>query len=128
MNNKKINMIKEDKKWIIDYNFQKEGIYQFEIVFNNIINDMNYFFATCSNIISLDFSNFNSSNVTDMYCLFSKCIRLKEIKGLNKLNTKNATTFDGMFQRCNELEYLDLSNFDTSNVTRMNICLLNVID
>ena len=44
MNNKKINMIKEDEKWIIDYNSQKEGIYQFEIVFNNIINDMNYFF------------------------------------------------------------------------------------
>ena len=44
LNNKKINMIKEDKKWIIDYNFQKEGIYQFEIVFNNIINNMNRFF------------------------------------------------------------------------------------
>ena len=47
LNNKKINMIKEDKKWIIDYNFQKEGIYQFEIVFNNIINNMNRFFEKC---------------------------------------------------------------------------------
>ena len=47
-------MIKEDKKWIIDYNFQKEGIYQFEIIFNNIINNMNEFFEKCSNIISLD--------------------------------------------------------------------------
>ena len=25
-----------------------------------------------------------------------------------------------MFQECKELEYLDLSNFDTSNVTKMN--------
>ena len=24
-----------------------------------------------------------------------------------------------MFQECNEIEYLDLSNFDTSNVTNM---------
>ena len=70
-------MIKEDKKWIIDYNFQKKGIYQFEIVFNNIINNMNRFFEKCSNIISLDFSNFNSSNVTDMFCMFDECKRLK---------------------------------------------------
>ena len=27
---------------------------------------------------------------------------------------------NSMFQQCNELEYLDLSNFDTSNVTKMN--------
>ena len=93
LNNKKINMIKEDKKWIIDYNFQKEGIYQFEIVFNNIINNMNRFFQECSNIISLDFSKFNSSNVTNMENLFSECIRLKEIKGLNNLITNKVLIF-----------------------------------
>ena len=31
----------------------------------------------------------------------------------------NVTNMTGMFQECKELEYLDLSNFDTSNVTDM---------
>ena len=97
-------MIKEDKKWIIDYNFQKEEIYQFEIVFNNIINNMEGFFDKCSNIISLDFSNFNSSNVTTMRNIFSGCIRLKEIKRLNKLITSRVEDMSAMFQECNELE------------------------
>ena len=48
-------MIKEDKKWIIDYNFQKEGIYPFEIVFSNIINDMNYFFQNVQILFLLIF-------------------------------------------------------------------------
>ena len=120
LNNKKINMIKENKKWIIDYNFQKEGIYQFEIVFNNVINNMNRFFQKCSKIISLDFSNFNSSNINDMFCMLDHCSKLKEIKGINKLNTNNVTTLEGMFQSCYELEYLDLSNFNTSNVIKIN--------
>ena len=52
--------------------------------------------------------------------IFSDCIRLKKIKGLNKLNTSRVEDMGGMFQECKELEYLDLSNFDTSNVTKMN--------
>ena len=98
LNNKKINMIKESKKWIIDYNFQKKGIYQFEIIFNYIINNMHGFFQKCSNIISLDLSNFNSSNVTKMSHMFNECIRLKEIKGINKLNTIQVTKMNSMFK------------------------------
>ena len=51
--------------------------------------------------------------------MFFDCNILKEIKGLNKFNTKKVTDISGMFFRCHELEYLDLSNFDTSNVTNM---------
>ena len=48
--------------------------------------------------------------------LFSGCHKLKEIKGINKFNTSNVTKMDAMFQGCNEIEVLDLSNFDTTNV------------
>ena len=48
--------------------------------------------------------------------MFKKCKKLKEIKGLNKIITIDAKDMSGMFQECNELEYLDLSNFNTSNV------------
>ena len=79
---------------------------------------MKGFFNECSNIISLDFSNFNTSNVTDMSGMFNECHKLKEIKGINKFNTNKVETFSGMFQNCYQLINLDL-NFDTSNVTDM---------
>ena len=44
---------------------------------------------------------------------------MKEIKGLNKLNTSKVTDMNGMFNECNVLENIDLSNFNTDNVTNM---------
>ena len=60
LNNEKIEMIKEDKKWIINYKFKKAKKYLFEIHFNNIINNMERFFQECHNIILLDYSNFDT--------------------------------------------------------------------
>ena len=34
----------------------------------------------------LDISNFNTSNVTDMDYMFGGCLKLEEIKGINKFN------------------------------------------
>ena len=88
LDNKKINMIKNDNdEWIINYKFEKNGKYIFDIIFNNNLNDMSGFFEDCSNIISLDFTNFNTSNVIDMSFMFNGCNNLKEIKGINKFNT-----------------------------------------
>ena len=36
-----------------------------------------------------------------------------------KTKRNKRTTLGGMFQNCSELEFLDISNFDTSNVTTM---------
>ena len=51
--------------------------------------------------------------------MFNNCYKLKEIKGINKFNTNKVTDIQSMFDKCNELEYLDLTNFDTFNVTNM---------
>jgi surface protein len=81
LNNQKINMIKNNNKWIIDCHFKNEGKYSFEIHINNNITSLNRFFEDCSNIISLDLSNIDTSNVSDMYRMFHNCNQLKEIKG-----------------------------------------------
>ena len=117
INKEKINVLKENNNW--KYNFNKTGKYMFEIIFNDNITNCKGLFNECSNIISLDFTNFNTSNVTDMSFMFSKCHKLKEIKGINKFITNKVTDMNTMFQGCYELEYLDLTNFDTSNVTDM---------
>ena len=106
INNQKINVIKDTKKW--KYKFSKEGNYILEIIFNNNITNMKQFFEESTNIISLDLSNFNTSNVTDMSFMFNECHKLKEIKGIDKFNTNKVTDMKAMFQCCYELEHLDL--------------------
>ena len=117
LNNKKINMTKDGNKW--KYNVQISGIYNFKIIFNFLITNLEGFFEDNSHIISLDFSNFDVSYVTNMSYMFHECNLLKEIKAINKFNTKNVLYMNGMFQLCSELEYLDLSEFETSNVVDM---------
>jgi len=122
---KRINIINEENKWKIDYKFTQKGKYNLKIIFNNNIADMNSFFENCSNIYSIDLSNFNTSKVIDMGFMFNNCHKLKEIKGINKFNTNQVTNMTTMFQECNELEYLDLSNFNTSNVIDMRWMFFN---
>ncbi len=49
--------------------------------------------------------------------MFSKCYKLREIKGINKFNTSGVINMRAMFQSCYELKYLDLSNLNTSNTS-----------
>ena len=65
---------------------------------------MKAFFEECSNITSLDFSYFNTSNITDMALMFNKCKKLKEIKGMNKFYINKVIDMQAMFQSCKELE------------------------
>ena len=85
----------------------------------NKVTNMAGMFQLCEQLEYLDLTNLDTSNVTTMRCMFNKCKKLEEIKGLNKLFTNKVTDMEGMFQLCGELEYLDLSNFDTSNVENM---------
>jgi len=76
-------------------------------------------FAECKELEYLDLSNFDTSKVNNIGLMFYNCYKLKEIKGINKFNTNQITNMNGMFAECKELEYLDLSNFDTSKVNNM---------
>ena len=41
---------------------------------------------------------------------------MKEINGLNSLNTSNIEDVEYMFEHCEKIKFLDLSGFDTSNI------------
>ena len=51
--------------------------------------------------------------------LFNECHKLKEIKGIENFNTIKVTNMNSMFQECNELENLNLSNFNTIDLNDM---------
>ena len=75
-------------------------------------------FRECSSLTSLDVSNFNTSNVIDMGCMFNVCSSLTSLD-LSHFNTSNVTDMAGMFDRCSSLTSLNVSNFNTSKVTTM---------
>ena len=123
INKEAIYILRDNNKY--KYNFRKEGKFLFEIVFDNIMTNMNSFFRDCSNTISLDLSNFDTSNIISMEGMFANCNKLKEIKGMKTFITKKVKNMNVMFQGCHELEYLDLSNFNTAEVINME-CMFNL--
>ena len=57
-------------------------------------------------------------NLNNMSYLFNKCISLKKVEFFSFENIR-ATKMIATFQMCEQLEYLDISNLNTSNVTSM---------
>ena len=121
----------------------EENLNDMSFIFNNCtsLKEINFFsvdtfqvkkmrnmFQDCHELKYLVLSNFNTTNVTDMSSMFYRCFKLKEIKGINKFNTINVSNFDYMFAECSEIEYLDLSNFNTYNLTYMPCMFSNVLN
>ena len=80
------------------------------------VTNMYGMFSYCSELQSLDLSNFDTSKVTKMYSMFSGCKSLQSLD-LSNFDTSNVTDVSRMFKGCIKLQSLDLSNFDTSKVT-----------
>ena len=90
-------MKKDNNNWKNFYNFYKEGKYRFEIIFDGIMTNMEKFFEECINIISIDLSYFDNSDVTNISKMFNGCKKLKEIKGLDKFNTEKVIKMNSLF-------------------------------
>ena len=80
--------------------------------------DASDMFYDCSNIVSLDVSEFDTSNVTDMTAMFLGCSNLKYLD-VSKFDTSNVIGMVFMFSGCSSLTNLDVSKFDTNSVTGM---------
>ena len=72
---------------------------------------------------SLDFSNFDTRNVTNMSVMFS--YNGLEIFDLSSFDTSNVTNMRGMFCGAT-ITTIDLTHFDTSNVIDMSLMFANV--
>ena len=88
------------------------------IKFNTSINSCEKMFSELENIIEIDLSNLDTSNVTNMASMFFKCTNLKKIK-FGNINTSNVKNMNGTFGNCSLLTSVDVSKFDTSSVTNM---------
>ena len=84
---------------------------------NNKIKDMSYLFCGFMGN-KLDLSEFDTTNVLNMNCMFTQCSFLSELN-INGFKTNQVRLMNGMFNRCSKLRKLDLSGFDTSKVETM---------
>ena len=95
---------------------------EIEIYLNNITSLKDFFSlsddANLENIISVDFSHLDSSNITDLSGLFMGCSNLLNVDFSN-FNSSSLITMQSMFYNCESIESIDLSNFNTSLVIDM---------
>ena len=77
-------------------------------------------FSDCKSLTSLDLSNFDTSNVTNMSYMFDGCRSITSLD-LSNFNTSKVTTMECMFSTCSSLRSLNITSFDTSKVERMRL-------
>ena len=91
----------------------------FDASFSNYSLESAYgMFSTCTALTSIDFTNFNTSNVRNMAYMFYNCSALTGID-LSTFDTKNVLFMYDMFDGCSSLTELNLTNFITENVEDM---------
>ena len=82
------------------------------------ITDMRYMFSGCTSLTSINFDNLNTSKVTIVRSMFDSCISLTSLN-FNAFDTSSISVMIDMFNNCSSIKSLDLRNFDTSKVTTM---------
>ncbi|MBR4264552.1 MAG: BspA family leucine-rich repeat surface protein [Bacteroidales bacterium] len=81
---------------------------------------MSSMFQYCSNLESLDLSNFETDNVVSMDTMFCNCDKLASLD-LSSFKTDNVTNMSGMFLNCSHLKAVFVSDkWSTKSVTKFN--------
>ena len=79
---------------------------------------------TCHNFTEVEFHP-SFANYKPKILSFYGCTNLKQIKGIEYLNTEEMTDMSDMFWGCSSLTSLDLSKFNTEKVTNMSNMFYN---
>ena len=88
------------------------------------VTNMHAMFYGMSNLTNLNLSNFDTSKVTDMAGMFANMPNLVTLN-LSSFDTSKVIVMNSMFYNMSRLTALDLSNFNTPQVTDMNHMFYN---
>ena len=75
-------------------------------------------FNSLRNLVEIDLSDFDSSQVTDMELMFYGCSSLKKAN-FGIINTSSLEKMNNLFRECSALTTVNLLNIDTSKVKTM---------
>lgn len=84
-------------------------------------------FKYFSGIKNIDFSNFNTINVTNMSNMFNNCLNLQNLN-LDTFNTSNVRDMSNMFMGCSMMTDLSIKTWDISNVSLLNDMFLGCLE
>ena len=82
------------------------------------INSLEEMFYSCKTLISVDFSNFDTSKVTRMNRMFLNCYKLNSVN-MKNLDFSSLKYTDSMFYQCESLTSIDISLFTAKNLITM---------
>lgn len=102
----------------------KKGVRLFEVegtanTTNLKITDASYLFYSKSRLDYLEELLSACENVSDTSHMFDNCYATPLELDLSNFDTSNVTNMEYMFNQCSQFNILGLSNFNTSNVTNM---------
>lgn len=83
------------------------------------LDNLEYAFQNCENIESISLHALRECSPTYINGLFMGCTKLRNIQGLDEIDTSNVKNMHSAFGECQSLRTLDLSNWDTSNTLDM---------
>lgn len=106
--------------WVVDDN--QNGLYEMYLGANNgrisLPANCNSLFYWYTSLVSIDFANVDTSEVTDMSYMFAYSYFLTELN-LSTFDTSKVTTMAYMFNSVSKIETFDLSSFETPSTTSM---------
>lgn len=95
-----------------------DGYWAGELVDTSTMTDMSNMFRNCSQLQTLDVSNWDVSNATYINAAFMNCSSL-EVLDVSKWDTRKVISMSGTFQGCSKLTTIDVSKWDTSSLTNI---------
>lgn len=99
---------------------QNQVVIATDLVEIRLPEDSSYFFQGFD-VSSIDFTNCNTQQVTNMFSMFCEC--QAEQLNISNFDTSQVTNMSSMFKKC-QVKHLDVSNFNTSQVTNMDSMFL----
>lgn len=66
-------------------------------------------------ITSIDITGWDITHLKDISNMFWQCFNLQKIKGLETLDVSNITNFDSIFNECEQLQVIDISQWKIQN-------------
>ncbi|HJI99681.1 MAG TPA: BspA family leucine-rich repeat surface protein [Coriobacteriaceae bacterium] len=75
-------------------------------------------FANCTSLVFVNFSDFDTSQATDMSSMFEGCTALPAVN-IAGLNTQSVTNMQSMFKDCTALRSLTIAGINTASVKDM---------
>ena len=96
----------------------EEGEYNITLKWNTPPTNFLKLFFCLNNILEVDLSKMDTSQVTSMAAMFKACSKLTSVN-FGNIDISSVTEMTEMFIECGELAYLNLSGLDASNVNSM---------